>query len=71
MKSKLTIRHSNRHFHFHFLAVDVHSLAAALHAADILAGRSSLGYARPDNMNPWHVAHGHNHRRSGLEDGPT
>lgn len=66
---KLTTRHSNHHSHAP--GGSVHSLAAAHHVADIPDGHNSLGYARHGSMSLWLGVHGHNHRHSGLEDGPT
>ena len=68
-KCKLTTRHSNHRFHA--LDVGAHTFVIAHHAADIPDGHNSLGYARLGNMSLWLGVRGHNHHRSGLEDGPT
>ena len=68
-KCKLTTRHSNHRSHA--LDVGAHIFVIARHAADIPDGHNSLDYARLGNMSLWLGVHGHNHRRNGLEDGPT
>ena len=68
-KCKLTTRHSNHRSHA--LGGDARTFAIARHAADIPDGHNSLDCARLGNMSLWLGVRGHNHRRSGLEDGPT